>query len=77
MPKCPICLEDIDYLFERREVAVCNKATLTEDDELDYQRLDDEDDLLATDASLFECPQCERIILRGEDNAISFLKGAL
>jgi len=71
MPRCPICGEDLEYLYLIYSMT-CQDAVYYNEhsDELEYE----EDEAWPEGADEYKCPECNETLFEHEDDAFYFLK---
>ena len=71
MPKCPNCGAEINYLINWSEAEEKFIFRVTEKGKPDYEYVD----TIQKDRNDYECPKCNTVLFKDEDEAIKFLRG--
>jgi len=73
MPRCPKCGKEIDHLKDFSPVWQEYKMTIDENGNAHYEFVDNSTPMDTGDE--YECPECEEVLFRDEEEAVRFLRG--
>ena len=71
MPKCPNCGAEIDHLINWSEAEEKYIFRVSEEGEPDYEYVDS----IPKGKNDYECPKCNTVLFRDEEEAVKFLRG--